>query len=373
MIPEFLFFFFPMSKLQMLLFLVSIAFMIFSLKTYKRKKIWFFTFCFLFLGSLAVGVFSLKIERLNAIGITFGLNRGADLIVYLSVMVLFYLIFYLLNTVSKSWTDLTRLISAMAIEKAFLENKAQMLARKNSSPWDEFVFNVRVFNEERVLSQARDEMIQFGIRKFVFINDGSKDNSLSILEEKRREHPDLLFIILSHTINRGWGAANKTWYAFIRKYDELLQVKWMVGFDPDGQMDIKDMLAFQKAILKHPEADLFLGSRFIKWAKTLAMPRMRRCILAISRLVTRIFYGVRVSDPHNGYRVFTIPALQQITLEADGMHYANELNEQIWIHKLKFVEVPVYIRYTQYSLSKGQKNSNSIKLGFEMLYKKFLG
>ena len=38
----------------------------------------------------------------------------------------------------------------------------------------------------------------------------------------------------------------------------------MVGFDPDGQMDIKDMLAFQKAILKHPEADLFWGSRFIK-------------------------------------------------------------------------------------------------------------
>ena len=93
--------------------------------------------------------------------------------------------------------------------------------------------------------------------------------------------------------------------------------------------------------------------------------------MAISRLVTRIFYGVRVSDPHNGYRVFTIPALQQITLEADGMHYANELNEQIWIHKLKVGEV--YIRYTQYSLSKGQKNSNSIKLGFEMLYKKFLG
>ena len=51
--------------------------------------------------------------------------------------------------------------------------------------------------------------------------------------------------------------------------------------------------------------------------------------MAISRLVTRIFYGVRVSDPHNGYRVFTIPVLQQITLEADGMHYANELNEQI--------------------------------------------
>ena len=66
-----------------------------------------------------------------------------------------------------------------------------------------------------------------------------------------------------------------------------------------------------------------------------------------------------------------ISALRKITLESDGMHYANELNEQIGIHNLSFVEVPVHIRYTDYSLSKGQKNSNSIKLGFEMLYKKF--
>ena len=100
------------------------------------------------------------------------------------------------------------------------------------------------------------------------------------------------------------------------------------------------------------------------------MPRTRKIILMISSLVTWILYGVKLSDPHNGYRVIRISALKKITLQADGMHYANEFNEQIGTYKLSFVEVPVYIRYTEYSLSKGQKNSNSIKLGFEMLYKK---
>jgi len=56
---------------------------------------------------------------------------------------------------------------------------------------------------------------------------------------------------------------------------------------------------------------------------------MRKVILMLSRIVTWIFYGVKVSDPHNGYRVIRIPALRKITLEADGMHYANEFNEQI--------------------------------------------
>lgn len=366
-----LFFSSEMTKLQLLLIIVSIAFLILSFRVYKRKKIWLPTFALFFFWSCIVGIFAFRIEWLNAIGITFGLNRGADLIVYVSIILLFYLIFYLLNIVSKSWRDLTSLISTLAIQQAFQDTEEQILNWENSTYWDDFVFNIRVYNEEKMLAQVIDEMLKFWVRKFVFVNDGSKDNSLSILKRKKEEHPDVLFIIISHTINRGWGAANKTWYEFIKKYADLLQVKRFVGFDPDGQMNIEDMLCFQEALKEYPNVDLFLWSRFILWAKTFAMPRTRKIILMISSLVTWILYGVKLSDPHNGYRVIRISALKKITLQADGMHYANEFNEQIGTYKLSFVEVPVYIRYTEYSLSKGQKNSNSIKLGFEMLYKKF--
>jgi len=55
-------------------------------------------------------------------------------------------------------------------------------------------------------------------------------------------------IILSHTINRGGGAANQTGYNFIKKYGEELKIRRFVGFDSDGQMDIKDMEIFMKHI-----------------------------------------------------------------------------------------------------------------------------
>jgi len=87
-------------------------------------------------------------------------------------------------------------------------------------------------------------------------------------------------------------------------------------------------------------------------------------------MVTLFFYGAKVSDPHNGYRVISMSALSKIQITADGMHYANELQEQIKKNKLPFHEVPVHIRYTEYSLGKGQKNSNRIKLSVEMIYKK---
>lgn len=278
---------------------------------------------------MAIGIFSLRIEWLNAIGITFGLNRGADLIVYCSIIVLFYLVFHLLNSISKTGNDLTRLISTTAIQTVSPEITPQLANWKNQSVLDDFVLNIRVYNEATVLGKVIDELVNFGIRKMIFINDGSQDASLEVLEQKKTEYPELMMIILSHMINRGGGAANKTGYSFIKRYAEQLQIKRIVGFDPDGQMDISDLTRFQSAIEKNKKADLFLGSRFVPGAATIAMPKMRHIILWFSRLVIRLFYGVKVSDPHNGFRVFSLSALKKIELNADGMHYANEINEQI--------------------------------------------
>jgi conjugal transfer/entry exclusion protein len=82
------------------------------------------------------------------------------------------------------------------------------------------------------------------------------------------------------------------------------------------------------------------------------MPRARKIILLIAKLVTKIFYGATISDPHNGYRVISLSALRKFIITADGMHYANEVNEQIKKHHMNYREIPVHIRYTDYSLTK---------------------
>lgn len=242
---------------------------------------------------------------------------------------------------------------------------------ENSNIKDEFVFNIRVYNEASMLWSVIDEIIKAWFKKLVFINDWSKDNSQEILEQKRKENPDCVFVILTHKINRWWWAANQTWYKFIQKYTEQLKVSRFVWFDPDWQMDIKDMETFISNIKKDNwKIEAYLGSRFIKWWSSENIPNSRKRILAISKLVTRLFYWIKVSDPHNWYRVIDIETLRKIHLTADWMHYANELNEQLQKNHVKTKEVPVHIRYTDYSLWKGQKNSNSIKLWLQMIYQK---
>ena len=103
-----------------------------------------------------------------------------------------------------------------------------------------------------MVGQVIDEIYASGFSKIIAINDGSADDTLTILQEKKNQYPNKMLIVASHTTNRGGGAANQTGFNFIKKYYKELQVKWMVTYDADGQMNIKDMEVFQSNIQHHP-------------------------------------------------------------------------------------------------------------------------
>ncbi len=365
-----------MSLLQFSTIIVAIVFLFFGFDLYKRKKVnalHFFVFLF---GSWALTLFALNQELLNKFWDFFGIARGADLIVYWSLVVLAYFYIVLLNHHTKDKQELTRLISQLTINQVYSEEKINIKNYKNKTDKDEYIFNIRAYNEGAVIWKVIDEIVAAWFKKIVFVNDWSRDNTLDVLQAKKLEHKNCLFIILSHTINRGGWAANQTWYKFIQNYADQLNIKRFVWFDADGQMDVKDMKNFMSQIKKDKsnkvwdKIEVYLWSRFTKWWSSENMPAMRKCILAISRLITRVLYWATISDPHNWYRVIDINSFKKFNITADGMHYANEVNEQIKKHKMKYKDVPVHIRYTDYSLEKWQKNSNSIKLALEMIYKK---
>lgn len=147
-------------------------------------------------------IFALNQRLLNQFGQFFGVARGADLLVYISLILLFYFYIDVLNKHTKDRFQLTRLISQEAINTGYRQNSDQIHHRQNTHEKDDFVFNIRVYNEEKAVGKVIDEIIAAGFRKFVFINDGSSDETLHVLQEKKRQYPDDLIIILDHTINR---------------------------------------------------------------------------------------------------------------------------------------------------------------------------
>ena len=122
-------------------------------------------------------IFSLNMNALNNFWSIFWITRWADLLVYIAIIVLAYFYITLYNKNIKDSQELTKLISALAIEKWYEEEKEKIKNYKNSDFKDEFIFNIRVYNEETMLSTVIEEIISAWFRKLVFINDGSKDNS----------------------------------------------------------------------------------------------------------------------------------------------------------------------------------------------------
>jgi len=187
----------------------------------------------------------------------------------------------------------------------------------------------------------------------VVIDDGSRDTTRQAAHEAGAW-------VLRHEVNSGQGAALQTGIDFA-----LLQgAEYIVTFDADGQHDPAD-IAKLLAPLMESRADAALGSRFL--GQTVNMPTTRKLILKAGVLFTRIVSNIKVTDAHNGLRAFTREAASQLQLVQDRMAHASEILDQIRQLQLRFVEVPVTIRYTADTLAKGQSSMQAVKIAGELL------
>ncbi len=113
-------------------------------------------------------------------------------------------------------------------------------------------------------------------------------------------------------------------------------------------------------VLRRQEADVVLGSRFL--GKTVGLPRSRRLLLRAAVLLTWITEGIRLTDAHNGLRVFTRAAAQRLKITQNRMAHASEIIGQIGKYRLRYIEHPVTIVYTDYSKKKGQRLFDSFNV-----------
>ncbi|EKE28266.1 MAG: Glycosyltransferases involved in cell wall biogenesis [uncultured bacterium (gcode 4)] len=359
-----------MNLLQFILIITWVIFFFFAIDSFERKRFNALHFVVFFWGTLLIMLFSLDVWLLNRFWSFFWVGRGADLLVYISIILLAYFYFEILNKITKQSLYTTRIITEQSIQKALSHDELKTI-HLNKWKLDKYIFLIRSYNEWSALPGVIDDIFNKWFSKIVIVNDWSVDNTVKTVLEKKKQYPDKNIILLSHLINRWWGSANKTWFEFLKRYWDALEIEYVVTFDADWQMSIDDMDKFMKEVDDNPQIDVFLWSRFIDWWSASNITKIRRAILAWSRVVTFFFNSLWVTDPHNGYRVIKLEALKKLKIESDNMTYASELLEWIQQNHLKFKEIPVNIVYTEYSLWKWQKNSNAIKILLELIYKKF--
>lgn len=211
---------------------------------------------------------------------------------------------------------------------------------------------IAAFNEGERLALTLQAVCE-GRWTIVVVDDGSFDNTSHLASE-------FPVWVLRHPMNCGQGAALKTGidFALGNGADVILT------FDADGQHDAAEIPRLITPILAD-EADVVLGSRFL--GQSVDMPWSRWLILKLGILFTRIVYGIKVSDVHNGFRAFSKCAAQRILIRQSRMAHASEILVEICRNELRFVEVPVTISYRNDTILKGQSSLGAMRITGDLL------
>jgi glycosyltransferase involved in cell wall biosynthesis len=166
--------------------------------------------------------------------------------------------------------------------------------------------------------------------------------------------------VLRHPINLGQGAALQTGIEYALKNNS----EFIVTFDADGQHDANEIIPMLR-VLQESQSDLVLGSRFL--GSTSNLPWQRRLILKLAIVYTRVICGIKLTDVHNGFRAMTRGFCEKFAFRQNRMAHASEILTYIATHNIKYIECPVTITYTKYSIHKGQKDSNAFRVLIELL------
>lgn len=212
------------------------------------------------------------------------------------------------------------------------------------------------YNEEKVIRETLEEIQRAGYTNIIVVDDGSRDQTY----EKTRTVPGV--VALRHRLNRGKGAATKTGIEAAK----FLGAGIIVTMDSDGQHNPADIARLIEPIEKN-HCDVVLGTRLkdprgMPWYKVLAN--------WVGNAITWYFYGLWVSDSQSGFRAYSRHAAELINTKTDRYEYDSEVIREIYLYKLKYQEVPIEVRYTEYSMGKVQKQGfiNGLKTFYKIVW-----
>lgn len=181
----------------------------------------------------------------------------------------------------------------------------------------------------------------------VVVNDGSKDDTSSQARLGGAK-------VIDHILNSGAGGATATGLSYANQggFD------FAVTMDADGQHLPQDVLKGIK-IAQQGTVDLLIGSRLID---TKGMSKVK--VLGNKGLstITKILFGVDVTDSQSGLRVYSKKALESLRWKTSGYEFCSEMLWRAKQLRLEISEYPIKAVYTEYSTSKGQNNWNAINI-----------
>ncbi len=219
------------------------------------------------------------------------------------------------------------------------------------------LIGIPAFNEasviKNVLQKLPKKLKDIEQIEVIVVDDGSTDDTSKVVLERG-------FKVIRHLINLGLGASIGTLFTYARQYDFDI----LITLDGDGQHDPKDINKLIRPVIDK-QADVVIGSRLIK--EVVLMPFTRRIVNLVANLITYFLSGIYSTDSQSGFRVFSRKAINSIEIITQRMEVSSEIFREVKRHRLRYREIPIKTKYTNYSIGKGQKINNAVNIFYKLL------
>jgi glycosyltransferase involved in cell wall biosynthesis len=225
---------------------------------------------------------------------------------------------------------------------AAIENEAtytvEAVEQRSGEPGD-VVVGIPAYNEAETIGDVVSGALSVADSVLV-VDDGSTDETAKLARDAGAD-------VVSHTTNRGYGAALKTLFSTANDWD----VSELVIMDADGQHDPADI---SRLLDRRAEtaSNIVIGSRFIDGAND-RIPLLRRTgIKLINTLTNVLMYsssGDWMTDAQSGFRVYdkeAIAALASSHRIGNGMSSSIDILLIATRTGLDITEVGIAIDYT---------------------------
>ncbi|HQM52459.1 MAG TPA: glycosyltransferase family 2 protein [bacterium] len=192
------------------------------------------------------------------------------------------------------------------------------------------------YNTAHVLGKTCAAMPKELVDEIILVDDCSTDGTRAAAEA-------LGLVVVSHTVNKGYGGAQKTGYTEALKRGADI----VVLLHSDNQYDPSLLNRFILPIM-NGEADLVTGSR-IAYGDVLkdGMPIWKYLSNRFLTRLENIVLGTRLSDFHNGYRSYRAAFLREIPYGrfSDRYDFDTDIIIQAALRGYRIAEVPHQTRY----------------------------
>ena len=217
-----------------------------------------------------------------------------------------------------------------------------------------------VGNIENTLKKVENLEIKFDV---IIVDDNSPDGTGKLVEKIINNN---IYKLNIYSINRkkkeGLGSAYIEGFrkALDLKYNFIFQLDCDGSHDPNKLIDLRDHL-------NKENADIVIGSRYIKGISVLHWPLSRLLLSIFANYYVKLVTGLKVNDStggFNGYNFKTLNSILKNKIDFEG--YAFQIQMKFIGYKIgfKIIEIPIIFK---------DREIGESKMSFKIFGEAFLG